>query len=196
MIAAAHGDFELYDSIPELSKARILNEKGVKVPVFVRFSTVLGSRGSPDTVRDARGFAVKFYTQEGNWDLVGNNIPVFFIQDGNTLHICHPSHMHDLWYQHMHCVYVLVCVAGVKFPDLVHAAKPENHNEIPQVTHTRIYIHICAHTYTHTAVMFSLMLLLVLRLCVRVCVCVCVCRRKPRMTTSGTSCRSRPRPHT
>ena len=74
----------------------------MKTPVFVRFSTVAGSRGSADTVRDVRGFATKFYTEEGNFDLVGNNIPVFFIQD------------------------------AIKFPDLVHAVKPEPHNEMPQ----------------------------------------------------------------
>jgi catalase len=79
-----------------------LNDTSVDTPVFVRFSTVAGSRGSADTARDVRGFAVRFYTQEGNWDLVGNNIPVFFIQD------------------------------GIKFPDLIHAAKPEPDREIPQ----------------------------------------------------------------
>jgi catalase len=76
----------------------------VKTPVFVRFSTVVGSRGSADTVRDVRGFAVKFYTEEGNFDLVGNNMPVFFIQD------------------------------AIKFPDLVHAIKPEPDNEMPQAS--------------------------------------------------------------
>ena len=100
--AGAHGYFELYNPIPQLSRANIFNETGVKVPVFVRFSTVAGSRGSADTARDVRGFAVKFYTNEGNWDLVGNNMPVFFIQD------------------------------GIKFPDFVHAVKPEPDREIPQ----------------------------------------------------------------
>ena len=82
--------------------AGILNDTTRTTPVFVRFSTVQGSKGSADTVRDVRGFAIKFYTQEGNWDLVGNNIPVFFIQD------------------------------AMKFPDIIHAVKPEPHNEIPQ----------------------------------------------------------------
>ena len=100
--SAAHGYFELYESIGRYTKARLFNEINVKTPVFVRFSTVAGSRGSTDLARDVRGFAVKFYTQEGNYDIVGNNIPVFFIQD------------------------------AMKFPDLVHAVKPEPHNEIPQ----------------------------------------------------------------
>ncbi|GGD90923.1 catalase [Paenibacillus nasutitermitis] len=99
---AAHGEFELYHSMKEYTKAGFLLDPSVKTPVFVRFSTVAGSRGSAETVRDARGFATKFYTQEGNYDLVGNNIPVFFIQD------------------------------AVKFPDLIHALKPEPHNEMPQ----------------------------------------------------------------
>ncbi|HEX4450812.1 MAG TPA: catalase [Kofleriaceae bacterium] len=100
--SGAHGYFELYEALPELSRAAFLNDTSIQTPVFVRFSTVVGSRGSADTVRDVRGFAVKFYTTEGNFDLVGNNIPVFFIQD------------------------------GIKFPDLIHAAKPEAPNEIPQ----------------------------------------------------------------
>ncbi|WP_409290864.1 catalase [Peribacillus sp. SCS-37] len=99
---AAHGEFEVYESMKEYTRAGFLQDPSVKTPVFVRFSTVAGSRGSSETVRDARGFAVKFYTEEGNYDLVGNNIPVFFIQD------------------------------AIKFPDLVHALKPEPHNEIPQ----------------------------------------------------------------
>jgi len=99
--AAAHGYFEVTDSLADLSKADFLREPGKRTPVFVRFSTVQGPRGSADTVRDVRGFAVKFYTDEGNFDLVGNNMPVFFIQD------------------------------AVKFPDFVHAVKPEPHNEIP-----------------------------------------------------------------
>ncbi len=98
----AHGYFELYEPLPELSRAVFLNDTSLRVPVFVRFSTVVGSRGSADTVRDVRGFATKFYTPEGNFDLVGNNMPVFFIQD------------------------------GIKFPDIVHAVKPEPANEIPQ----------------------------------------------------------------
>jgi catalase len=100
--AAAHGYFQVYESLAPLTKAHFLQDPSVKTPVFVRFSTVAGSRGSTDLARDVRGFAVKFYTEEGNFDLVGNNIPVFFIQD------------------------------AIKFPDLVHAVKPEPHNEIPQ----------------------------------------------------------------
>ncbi|BAP42348.1 catalase HPII [Pseudomonas sp. LJDD11] len=98
---AAHGYFQSYDDHATLSKAGFLRDPGKKTPVFVRFSTVQGPRGSGDTVRDVRGFAVKFYTDEGNFDLVGNNVPVFFIQD------------------------------AIKFPDFVHAVKPEPHNEIP-----------------------------------------------------------------
>lgn len=79
--SGAHGYFELFESQTHLTSAKILNDTSQKTPVFVRFSTVQGSRGSADTVRDVRGFATKFYTDEGNWDLVGNNIPVFFIQD-------------------------------------------------------------------------------------------------------------------
>lgn len=100
--SAAHGYFEAYDNAKEYTKAGFLQDTSVKTPVFVRFSTVAGFKGSTDLARDVRGFAVKFYTQEGNFDLVGNNIPVFFIQD------------------------------AMKFPDLVHAVKPEPHNEIPQ----------------------------------------------------------------
>jgi catalase len=100
--AGAHGYFELARSLVEYTRADFLQEAGARTPVFVRFSTVAGSRGSADTVRDVRGFAVKFYTREGNYDLVGNNIPVFFIQD------------------------------AMKFPDLVHALKPEPHHEMPQ----------------------------------------------------------------
>lgn len=100
--AAAHGIFQLYKPLNKYTKAKFLNDTSVQTPVFVRFSTVAGSRGSSDLARDVRGFAVKFYTEEGNFDLVGNNIPVFFIQD------------------------------AIKFPDLIHAVKPEPHNEIPQ----------------------------------------------------------------
>lgn len=99
---AAHGYFELYNSLAQYTTAGFLQNPDKKTPVFVRFSTVAGSRGSSDTVRDARGFAVKFYTEEGIYDLVGNNIPVFFIQD------------------------------AIKFPDLIHAVKPEPNNEMPQ----------------------------------------------------------------
>src|SRR5690606_7137457 len=80
--SAAHGYFQAYESMAELTKAKFLQDPNVRTPVFVRFSTVVGSRGSADTVRDVRGFAVKFYTEDGNYDLVGNNIPIFFIQDG------------------------------------------------------------------------------------------------------------------
>ena len=100
--SAAHGVFECYESLTEFTRADLFSEAGRQTPVFVRFSTVLGERGSTDTARDVRGFAVKFYTQDGNWDLVGNNMPVFFIQD------------------------------AMKFPDLVHAAKPEPHHAMPQ----------------------------------------------------------------
>jgi catalase len=100
--SGAHGYFESYAALTKYTKAAPFAEKGKITPVFVRFSTVAGERGSADTARDARGFAVKFYTDEGNWDLVGNNIPVFFIQD------------------------------AIKFPDLIHAAKPEPNNQIPQ----------------------------------------------------------------
>jgi catalase len=98
---AAHGYFEAYGNATELTKAHFL-QPGVVTPVFTRFSTVAGSRGASDLARDVRGFAVKFYTQEGVYDLVGNNMPVFFIQD------------------------------SIKFPDFIHAVKPEPHNEIPQ----------------------------------------------------------------
>ncbi|MBH3410027.1 catalase HPII [Pseudomonas putida] len=97
----AHGYFQSYGNHAELTKAGFLQDPEKITPVFVRFSTVQGPRGSGDTVRDVRGFAVKFYTDEGNFDLVGNNMPVFFIQD------------------------------AIKFPDFVHAVKPEPHNEIP-----------------------------------------------------------------
>lgn len=100
--SGAHGYFELYEPIPELSKAGIFNDTSRRTPVFARFSTVAGSKGSTDLPRDVRGFAVKFYTDEGTWDLVGNNMPIFFIQD------------------------------AMKFPDLVHAVKPEPNKEIPQ----------------------------------------------------------------
>jgi len=100
--SGAHGIFECYEPLTDLTRAAPFQEAGKVTPVFVRFSTVQGERGSKDTARDVRGFAVKFYTDEGNWDLVGNNIPVFFIQD------------------------------AMKFPDLVHAVKPEPHHQMPQ----------------------------------------------------------------
>jgi catalase len=99
---AAHGYFQVYKPLAQYTRAGFLNDPTLRTPVFVRFSTVAGSRGSTDLARDVRGFSVKFYTQEGNYDLVGNNIPVFFIQD------------------------------AIKFPDLIHAVKPEPNNEIPQ----------------------------------------------------------------
>ncbi len=98
----AHGFFEVYESMAEYTRAKFLQDPSVKTPTFVRFSTVVGSRGSFDLARDVRGFATKFYTEEGNFDLVGNNIPIFFIQD------------------------------AIKFPDLVHAIKPEPKSEVPQ----------------------------------------------------------------
>ncbi|MBL8781165.1 MAG: catalase [Alphaproteobacteria bacterium] len=100
--SAAHGYFEVYKSLSSITKADLFQRPGEKTPVFVRFSTVAGGAGSVDTPRDVRGFAVKFYTQEGNWDLVGNNIPVFFIQD------------------------------AIKFPDLVHSVKMEADRGFPQ----------------------------------------------------------------
>ena len=100
--SAAHGFFELYESLSDITSAELFQNKGQKTPVFTRFSTVAGGAGSVDTPRDVRGFAVKFYTQEGNWDLVGNNIPVFFIQD------------------------------AIKFPDLIHAVKMEADKGYPQ----------------------------------------------------------------
>jgi catalase len=102
--SGAHGYFQVYEPMTEFTRARFLQDPSVKTPVFVRFSTVVGFRGSADTVRDVRGFATKFYTEEGNFDLVGNNMPVFFIQD------------------------------AIKFPDLVHAIKPEPHHEMPQAS--------------------------------------------------------------
>lgn len=101
---SAHGEFELYESMKPYTKAKFLQNPNVKTPVFTRFSTVVGSRGSKDTPRDVRGFATKFYTEEGNFDLVANNFPIFFIQD------------------------------GMKFHDVVHAIKPEPHNEMPQAS--------------------------------------------------------------
>ncbi|MFB9244299.1 catalase [Massilia antarctica] len=102
--SAAHGYFESYQDLSAVTRASLFAQPGKRTPVFTRFSTVAGERGSSDTVRDVRGFAVKFYTDEGNWDLVGNNMPVFFIQD------------------------------AMKFPDLVHAVKPEPHHAMPQAS--------------------------------------------------------------
>lgn len=99
----AHGYFKVYDDrASKYTHAPVLTDPSRTTPIFIRFSTVQGFRGSADTVRDVRGFAMKFFTPEGNWDLVANNIPVFFIQD------------------------------AIKFPDMVHAVKPEPHNEVPQ----------------------------------------------------------------
>jgi catalase len=102
--SGAHGYFECYETLKDITQASIFASAGKRTPVFVRFSTAAGERGSADTVRDVRGFATKFYTDQGNWDLVGNNIPVFFIQD------------------------------AIKFPDLVHALKPEPHFAMPQAS--------------------------------------------------------------
>ncbi|MFC7716605.1 catalase [Nonomuraea recticatena] len=115
--AAAHGIFRSYGTAATVTKAAFLAE-GAETPVFVRFSTVLGSRGSADTVRDTRGFATKFYTSEGVFDLVGNNIPVFFIQD------------------------------AIKFPDIIHAGKPHPDREIPQAqsAHDTFWDFVSLHT--------------------------------------------------
>ena len=115
--AGAHGVFRSYGTAGEVTKAAFL-ANAVETPVFVRFSTVLGSRGSADTARDTRGFATKFYTDEGTFDLVGNNIPVFFIQD------------------------------GIKFPDVIHAAKPHPDREIPQAqsAHDTFWDFVSLHT--------------------------------------------------
>ena len=125
--AAAHGVFLGYGTAGEVCRAAFL-EEGVRTPVFVRFSTVLGSRGSADTVRDTRGFATKFYTSEGVFDLVGNNIPVFFIQD------------------------------GIKFPDIVHAAKPHPDREIPQAqsAHDTFWDFVSLHTEAQFHTMWNM----------------------------------------
>ncbi|RDI80310.1 Kexin [Venturia inaequalis] len=101
-MTGAHGVFESYGDFSNITAASFLGAQGKKTPVFVRFSTVAGSRGSADTARDVHGFATRFYTDEGNFDIVGNNIPVFFIQD------------------------------AILFPDLIHAVKPSPDSEIPQ----------------------------------------------------------------
>src|SRR5580765_852769 len=100
--SGAHGYFQVYEDLSDITRASFLCDPAARTPVFVRFSTVVGSRGSSDLARDVRGWATRFYTGEGNFDLVGNNMPVFFIQD------------------------------AIKFPDLVHAVKPEPDNEMPQ----------------------------------------------------------------
>jgi catalase len=126
--AAAHGIFESYGTGRSVTKAAFLAGKGLQTEVFVRFSTVLGSRGSADTVRDTRGFAVKFYTGEGTFDLVGNNMPVFFIQD------------------------------GIKFPDVIHAAKPHPDREIPQAqsAHDSFWDFASLHTEATHHVMWNM----------------------------------------
>jgi catalase len=125
--AAAHGVFRSYGTAGQVCKAAFL-AKGVETPVFVRFSTVVGSRGSADAVRDTRGFATKFYTTEGTFDLVGNNIPVFFIQD------------------------------GIKFPDIIHAAKPHPDLEIPQAqsAHDTFWDFVSLHTEATHHVMWQM----------------------------------------
>ncbi len=125
--AGAHGVFVGYGNARSVSRAGFL-AKNVETPVFVRFSTVLGSRGSADTVRDTRGFATKFYTEEGTFDLVGNNIPVFFIQD------------------------------GIKFPDVIHAAKPHPDREIPQAqsAHDTFWDFVSLHTEAQHHTMWNM----------------------------------------
>jgi catalase len=126
--AAAHGVFTAYGTAKGVTRAAFLADKGRATRVFTRFSTVLGSRGSADTVRDTRGFAVKFYTDEGTFDLVGNNIPVFFIQD------------------------------GIKFPDVIHAAKPHPDREIPQAqsAHDTFWDFVSLHTEATHHVMWNM----------------------------------------
>jgi len=125
--AAAHGVFVANGAGEGICRAAFL-KKGVETPVFVRFSTVLGSRGSPDLARDTRGFATRFYTSEGNYDLIGNNIPVFFIQD------------------------------GIKFPDIVHAAKPQPDREIPQAqsAHDTFWDFVSLHTEAQAHTMWNM----------------------------------------
>jgi catalase len=126
--AAAHGTFTAYGNAASVTKAEFLAKRGRETPVFVRFSTVLGSRGSADTVRDVRGFATKFYTSEGNFDLVGNNMPVFFIQD------------------------------AIKFPDIIHAGKPHPDREIPQAqtAHDTFWDFVSLHTEATHHVMWAM----------------------------------------
>lgn len=126
--SGAHGFFQVYEPMTEYTSAKFLQDPEKKTPVFVRFSTVIGFRGSADTVRDVRGFAVKFYTEEGNYDLVGNNIPVFFIQD------------------------------AIKFPDFVHAAKPEQDNQMPQAStaHDTLWDFVACHPETAHMIMWTM----------------------------------------
>lgn len=125
--AAAHGEFVANGAAESVTRAAFLRA-GTKTPVFVRFSTVLGSRGSADTVRDTRGFATKFYTEEGVYDLVGNNIPVFFIQD------------------------------AIKFPDIIHAGKPHPDREIPQAqsAHDTFWDFVSLHTEAQAHTMWNM----------------------------------------
>ncbi|GAA4851159.1 catalase CatB [Luteimicrobium xylanilyticum] len=126
--AGAHGVFRAYGNAATVTKAGFLAEEGRETEVFVRFSTVAGSRGSADTARDVRGFAAKFYTAEGTFDLVGNNFPVFFIQD------------------------------AIKFPDIIHAAKPHADREIPQAqtAHDTFWDFVSAHTEATHMVMWAM----------------------------------------
>ncbi|NLO07839.1 MAG: catalase [candidate division WS1 bacterium] len=126
--SGAHGVFECTEDMSEYTMASFLSEPGKKTPVFVRFSQVVGFRGSADTVRDARGFATKFYTDDGNYDLVGNNIPIFFIQD------------------------------AMKFPDLVHSIKPEPDSQMPQASaaHDTFWDFISQHQETTAMIMWLL----------------------------------------
>jgi catalase len=126
--AGAHGVFRSYGNAAKYTRAPFLAGKDVETPVFVRFSTVAGSRGSADTVRDVRGFATKFYTAEGNFDLVGNNMPIFFIQD------------------------------AIKFPDLIHAAKPHPDREIPQAqtAHDTFWDFVSLHTEASHMLMWAM----------------------------------------
>src|ERR1700761_1097312 len=126
--SAAHGYFQVYKSMKEYTKAVFLQDPALKTPVFVRFSTVAGFRGSADTVRDVRGFATKFYTKEGVYDLVGNNIPVFFIQD------------------------------AIKFPDVIHAGKPHPDREIPQAqsAHDTFWDFVSLHTEAQAHTMWNM----------------------------------------
>jgi catalase len=126
--SGAHGYFQMYESLSNITMADFLTNTSKRTPVFVRFSTVLGFRGSPDTVRDVRGFATKFYTDVGNFDIVGNNIPVFFIQD------------------------------AIKFPDIIHAGKPEPFNEIPQAStaHDNLYDFVSLAPETLHMIMWTL----------------------------------------
>src|SRR3981081_742340 len=126
--AGAFGTFKLHESAAEFTCAGVLTDTSRVTPVFVRFSTVLGSRGSADTVRDVRGFAVKFYNAEGTMDLVGNNMPVFFIQD------------------------------GIKCPDIIHAAKPHPDREIPQAqtAHDTFWDFVSLHTEATAHTMWNM----------------------------------------